>query len=84
MRRWLRRVRDHPHLTQLWQRGAQALVRLNADAFNELPGTGKLLRDLLTMLAAAAWWTQRRLGFSEPLWTLIGLHSHGRLLSPPA
>lgn len=83
VRRWLRRARDHAHLTQLWQRGAQALIRLNADAFNQLPGTGNLLRDALTILAAAAWWTQRRLGINEPLWTLIGLHTHGRLLAPP-
>lgn len=82
VRRWLRRARDQRPFTQLWQRGAQALIRLNADAFNELPGTVKLLCDALTMLAAAAWWTQRRLGINEPLWTLIGLHSHGRLLAP--
>ncbi|MDP7739642.1 hypothetical protein [Mycobacterium paragordonae] len=53
-------------------------ARGNADAFNELPGTGKLRRDALTMVAAAAWWTQRRLGINEPLWTLIGLHRCGR------
>lgn len=83
VRRWLRRARDHAHLTRLWRRGAQELIRLDADAFNQLTGTGNLLRDALTILAAAAWWAQRRLGINEPLWTLIGLHTHGRLLATP-
>jgi len=83
VRRWLRRARDHAHLTRLWRRGAQELIRLDADAFNQLTGTGNLLRDALTMLAAAAWWAQRRLGINGPLWTLIGLHTHGRLLAAP-
>jgi hypothetical protein len=83
VRRWLRRARDHAHLTRLWQRGAQALIRLDADAFNALAWTGNRLRDTLTILAAAARWTQHRLGFDEPLWTLIGLRAHGRLLAAP-
>ena len=83
VRRWLRRARDRGHLNRLWQRGAQELIWLDADAFNQLAGTGKLLRDALTVLAAAAWWSRRRLGIDEPLWTLIGLHTGGRLLAPP-
>jgi transposase-like protein len=83
VRRWLRRARDRGHLTRLWQRGAQALIRLNADAFNALASTGNLLLDCLTVLAAAAWWTRPRLGITEPVWTLIGLYTGGRLLAPP-
>ncbi|MDT5319201.1 MAG: hypothetical protein QOD88_1723 [Mycobacterium sp.] len=83
VRRWLRRARDRSHLTRLWQRGAQELIRLNADAFNQLASTGNLLHDALTALAAAAWWTRQRLGISESAWTLVGLHSGGRLLAPP-
>ena len=82
VRRWLRRARGRGHLTQLWQRGAQELIRLDADTFNRLASTGNLLRDALTVLAAAAWWARRRLGIAEPLWTLIGLHTGGRLLAP--
>jgi hypothetical protein len=82
VRRWLRRARGRGHLTQLWQRGAQELIRLDADTFNRLASTGNLLRDTLTVLAAAAWWARRRLGIAEPLWTLIGLHTGGRLLAP--
>ena len=83
VRRWLRRARSRDHLNRLWQRGAQALVRMDPEAFNELTITGNLLRDALTVLAAAAWWTQHRLGLTEPVWTLIGLHTGGRLLTPP-
>ena len=84
VRRWLRRARDAGHLTQLWQRGAQELIRLDAEAFNELASTGNLLRDTLTVLAAAAWWARRRLGIAEPVWTLIGLYTRGRLSRRPA
>ena len=66
VRRWLRRAREHAHLTRLWQRGAQALIRLDADAFNQLAWTGNRLRDALTVLAAAAWCTEHRLGINEP------------------
>ena len=82
VRRWLRRARGRGHLTRLWQRGAQELIRLDADTFNQLASTGNLLRDALTVLAAAAWWARQRLGIDEPLWTLIGLHTGGRLLAP--
>jgi transposase len=83
VRRWLRRARDPAHLNRLWQRGAQELIRLDAEAFNELASTGNLLHDTLTVLAAAAWWARRRLGIAEPVWTLIGLYTRGRLLAPP-
>ena len=83
VRRWLRRARDPAHLNRLWHRGAHELIRLNADAFNALAGTGNLLRDALTVLAAAAWWTRQRLGIAEPAWTLIGFYTRGSLLAPP-
>jgi len=83
VRRWLRRARDPAHLNRLWQRGAQELIRLDADVFNALASTGNLLRDAQTVLAAAAWWARRRLGIAEPAWTLIGLYTRGRLLAPP-
>ena len=83
VRRWLRAARDPDHLTRLWHRGAQELIRLDADSFNQLASTGNLLRDALTVLAAAAWWARRRLGIAEPVWTLIGLYTRGGLLARP-
>jgi len=52
--------------------------------FNPLASTGNLLRDALTVVDAAAWWARQRLGIAEPLWTLIGLQTGGRLLAPPS
>ena len=83
VRRWLRRATRSAHLDWLWQRGSQALIRLDPDAFNQLPRATHPLRDALTVLTAAACSTRQRLGFNEPLWTLIGLHAHGRLLAAP-
>jgi hypothetical protein len=83
VRRWLRRATRSAHLDWLWQRGSQALIRLDPDAFNQLPRATHPLRDALIVLTAAACSTRQRLGFNEPLWTLIGLHAHGRLLAAP-
>ncbi|UQX11310.1 helix-turn-helix domain-containing protein [Candidatus Mycobacterium methanotrophicum] len=83
VRRWMRRATHHVHLQWLWQRGSQALIRLDPDAFNQLPRAASPLRDALTVLAAAAYAARQRLGLTEPLWTLIGLHTQGRLLAAP-
>lgn len=37
VRRWLRRATRSAHLEWLWQRGSQALIRLDPDAFTQLP-----------------------------------------------
>ena len=80
VRRWLRRAMGNAHLQWLWQRGSQALIRLDPDAFNRLPRATHPLRDALTVLAAAAHAARQRLGLADPVWTLIGLHAQGRLL----
>jgi hypothetical protein len=48
VRRWLRRATRSAHLDWLWQRGSQALIRLDPDAFNQLPRATHPLRDALT------------------------------------
>lgn len=83
VRRWLRRATRTAHLRWLWQRGSQALIELDRDAFNQLPAAATPLRDALTVLAAAARAARQRLGLTEPLWTLIGLHTRGQLLAAP-
>lgn len=83
VRRWMRRATGNAHLQWLWQRGSQALIQLDPDAFNQLPRASGPLCDALTVLVAAASAARRRLGLIEPVWTLIGLHTHGRLLAAP-
>jgi hypothetical protein len=83
VRRRLRRATGDAHSQWLWQRGSQALIRLDSDAFNQLPRATNPLRDALTVLAAAARAARHLLGLTEPVWTLIGLHTHGRLLAAP-
>ena len=83
VRRWMRRATRNAHLAWLWQRGSQALIRLDPDAFNRLPRATHPLRDALTVLAAAAHAARQRLGLADPVWTLIGLHARGRLLAAP-
>jgi hypothetical protein len=83
VRRWMRRATRSAHLHWLWQRGSQALIRLDPDAFNQLPRATNPLREALTVLAAAAYAARQRLGLTEPLWTLIALHVRGRLLAAP-
>jgi len=81
VRRWLRRATP-THLEWMYQQGVQRLVQLAPDAFGELRYAGNLLRHALSVLAAAAHW-DRRCGFTDPPWTLIGLYTRGRLLAPP-
>jgi len=83
VRRWMRRAMRSAHLQWLWRRGSQVLIRLDPDAFNQLPRPTSPLRDALTVLAAAACAARRRLGLTDPVWTLIGLHTQGRLLAAP-
>ena len=77
-------ARGRGHLTRLWQRGAQELVRLDAGAFNQLASTGNLLRDVFTVLAAAAWWTRRRLGIADRYGRLSGSTPAGGFSPRPA
>jgi hypothetical protein len=83
VRRWMRRATGNAHLRWLWQRGCQALISLDRDAFNRLPRATNPLHDALVVLAAAACAARQWLGLTEPLWTLIGLHAQGRLLAAP-
>ena len=83
VRRWMRRATRNAHLERLWHHGSQALLRLDPDAFNRLPRATNPLRGALTVLVAAACAARQRLGLTEPLWTLIGLYTQGRLLAAP-
>lgn len=82
VRRWLRR-RSDTHLDWMWRQGAQRLIQLAPDVFTELRYTSNMLRHTLTVLAAAAYWDRARCGITDPPWTLIGMYTRGRLLTPP-
>lgn len=83
VRRWMRRAMRSAHLEWLWRRGSEVLIRLDPDAFNQLPRATNPLRDALIVLAAAACAARQRFGLTEPLWALISLHAQGRLLAAP-
>ena len=89
VRRWLRR-RSDSHLDWMWRQGSQRLIQLAPDVYTELRYTGNvlrrtgdMLRHTLTVLAAAAYWDRARCGFTDEPWTLIGMYTRGRLLTPP-
>lgn len=82
VRRWLRRS-SPTHLEWMRQQGASRLIQLAPDVFTELRYTGNMLRHTLTVLAAAAYWDRTYCGIADPSWTLIGMYTRGRLLTPP-
>ncbi len=59
------------------------MIQLAPDVFTELCFKGNMLRHTLTVLAAAAYWDRTHCGIADPPWTLIGMYTRGRLLTPP-
>jgi len=77
VRRWMRRA------TRSSSAMAMAARQPSPHPARPLPRATNPLRDALTVLAVAACAARQRLGLTEPLWTLIGLHAQGRLLAAP-
>ncbi|MDT2006541.1 helix-turn-helix domain-containing protein [Rhodococcus opacus] len=82
VRRWLRRTSD-AHLDWMRWQANQRLFQLAPEVIGEIRYAGNPLKHTLTVLAATAYWDRRRCGFTDPPWTLIGIYTQGRLLSPP-
>jgi hypothetical protein len=81
VRRWLRVARG-PHLAWLRNRGVQNAALLDRDVLAELAAQPTDLGDTLAALGAAvAAWHRRLARHAEP-WTLIGVFTGGRLLTP--
>lgn len=80
VRRWLRRATPEQCV---YHNAVQRLVQVAPEVLAELRLGGNPLQDALTVLAAAAYWDQHRLGFTDPAWTLINTYTRGRLLAPP-
>ena len=82
VRRWLRRVPPE-HLHWLGTQANRRIIAIAVEVFSAIRYSGNLLHHTLTVLAATAFHDQRRCGFADPPWALIGMYTRGRLLSPP-
>lgn len=82
VRRWFRRV-PPDHLNWLTTQANRRLISIAVEVFSSIRYSGNLLHHTLTVLAAAAFHDNRRFGFLDPPWALIGTYTRGRLLCPP-
>lgn len=81
VRRWLRAARG-PHLAWLRGRGVQTAARLAPEVLTDLDAQPTELADTLAALAAAVTAWRRRFARHAAAWTLIGMFTAGRLLTP--
>jgi hypothetical protein len=81
VRRWLRAA-GGPHAGWLYARGVEHAAALDRDVLADLSGQGSPLGDALAALAAAATAVSRRLPGTVEVWTVIGVLTGGRLLTP--
>jgi hypothetical protein len=81
VRRWLRAARG-PHLAWLRHRGVQHAALLDRDVLADLAAQPTDLGDALAALAAAVAAWRRRFTRYAGAWTLIGVFTGGRLLTP--
>jgi len=82
VRRWLRR-QPPSHVERIYHDGAKHLLALDPDTFTALRNTANMLHHALSTLSAAAYWDRQRWVLKDPPWTLIGMYTRGRLLTPP-
>jgi transposase-like protein len=83
VRRWLRAARG-PHLGWLYRQGTEHAVRLDPEVLAAgLDPQPTALGDALVALAAAVAAWRRRFTRHARAWTLIGVFTRGRLLTPP-
>lgn len=81
VRRWLRAVRGR-HGRWLYRQGVEHTARLAPELLAEVVVQPTELGDALTALAAAVLAVGRRLGQLAPTWSLVGILTRGRLLTP--
>ncbi|MFE3785916.1 helix-turn-helix domain-containing protein [Amycolatopsis sp. NPDC059090] len=81
VRRWLRTVRGR-HGQWLYRQGVEHAARLTPEVLGEIAAQPTELGDVLTALAAAALAVGRRRRRSSPNWSLVGILTGGRLLTP--
>jgi hypothetical protein len=81
VRRWLRAARG-AHLAWLRRRGVQTAAMLAPDVLADLDAQATELADALAALAAAVTAWRRRFARHAEAWTLVGVFTAGRLLTP--
>ncbi len=81
VRQWLRAVRGR-HGQWLYRQGVEHTARLAPEVLAEIAAQPTELGDALTALAAAVLAFRRRLHRRLPSWTLVGILTGGRLLTP--
>lgn len=81
VRRWLRAARGN-HLTWLRRQGVRQAAQLHPEVLADLDPQPTDLGDALLALAAAVAAWQHRFARHAEAWTLIGVFSRGRLLTP--
>jgi Domain of unknown function (DUF6431) len=81
VRGWLRRARGG-HLDWLRRQGVERAVLLDPDVLNNTAPADCELGEALTALAAAVLAWRRRFARHVDAWTLVGVFTGGRLLTP--
>ena len=81
VRRWLRAVRGQ-HGRWLYRQAVEHTARLAPELLAEIGAQPTELGDVLTALTAAVLAVGRRLDRVTPTWSLVGLLTRGRLLTP--
>lgn len=81
VRRWLPRVRG-AHLSWLYRRGVDLAFAHDRDVLNHTVVARNALGDMLTALCAAVVAFRRTPRRRVDAWSLIGVITHGRLLTP--
>lgn len=81
VRRWLRAVRG-PHGRWLYRQGVEHTARLAPELLADVVVAPTELGDALTALAAAVLAVGRRFSPVAPTWSLVGILTCGRLLTP--
>lgn len=81
VRRWLRAARS-PHLHWLRRQAVQRAADLHPAVLADLDASPTALGDALAALAAAVAAWRHRFARHAEAWTLIGVFSRGRLLTP--
>lgn len=81
VRRWLRGA-DEVHAQWLYRQGIDHAATIGRELLVDPPTMDTTLGHALNLLVGAARRYRERLGLTVPLWSLVGIFAHGRLIMP--